>query len=165
MSKQSKLIEAYNNLMEHLYEAMDDTLHSTADALEIAKEKLSEIGGLTQEEINHIADAVKRDLDHAAIHIEEQAEPKDEDLSAWLKFDIELIENFALDAFMSLADKTRIELVKLEQKAAQYHPYHSGEITGPGTFMCEECGKEIAFKSTSEIPECPNCKAKTFVRS
>lgn len=169
MSKQTKLIEAYNNLMEHLYEAMDDTLHSTADALEIAKEKLSELGGLTQEEINHIADAVKRDLNQAAIHIEEnqeqKEEEKDEDLSAWFKFDIELIENFALDAFMSLADKTRIEWAKLEQQAAKYHPYHSGDITGPGTFMCEECGKEIAFKSPSEIPECPNCKAKTFVRS
>jgi rubrerythrin len=57
-----------------------------------------------------------------------------------------------------------VELAIIEQQAKNYHPYHSGEITGPGTFMCEECGKEIAFKSTSQIPDCPNCKAKSFVR-
>ncbi|NOQ37169.1 MAG: hypothetical protein GQ569_14965 [Methylococcaceae bacterium] len=164
MSKNTKLIEAYNNLMEHLYEAMDDTLHSTADALDIAKEKLSELGGLTQEEINHIADSLNRDINHAAVNIEEKPQYESEDFSSWLSFDIDLLENFALDSFMSLADKTRIELAKLRQQAAKYHPYHSGDITGPGTFSCEECGKEIAFKSTSEIPECPNCKAKSFVR-
>ncbi len=160
-SRNTKLIEAYDHLITHFYEIMEDTLHSTADALEIAKEKVSKIGGLTQEEISHIGDYLSRDIAHAAVHAEE----KEENLSAWLKFDIDLIENFALDLFMGLADKTRIELVKLRQQAAKYHPYYSGEITGPGTFSCEECGKEIAFKSTSEIPLCPNCEAKVFVRS
>ena len=42
MSKNTKLIEAYNNLMEHLYEVMDDSLHSMADALfMILKENLN----------------------------------------------------------------------------------------------------------------------------
>ncbi len=161
MSRNTDLIQAYDTLIEHLYEAMDDTLHSTAEALEIAKEKLSQLGGLTQEEITHLGDYLSRDISHAAVH----AEKKEEDLSAWLKFDLDLIENFALDAFMEIADKTQIELAKLRQQAAKIHPYHSGEITGPGTFSCEACGKEIAFKSTSEIPTCPNCNAKVFVRS
>ncbi|MDQ7091390.1 MAG: zinc ribbon-containing protein [Methylococcales bacterium] len=161
MSRNTKLIEAYNTLIEHLYEAMDDTLHSTADALDIAKEKLSGLGGLTQEEITHIADALTRDIDHVAVNVEK----KEENLSAWLKFDIDLIENFAFDAFISLADKTRLELEKIGQQANKYHPYHSGDITSPGTLMCEACEKEIAFKSTSEIPACPHCQAKVFVRS
>ena len=76
---------------------------------------------------------------------------------------IELIENFALDAFLSIADKTRLELARLGQ-IAQKHSYQSGEITGPGTFICDVCGKEIAFKTPSEIPECPQCHAHTFVR-
>ncbi len=161
MSKNTKLIEAYNNLMLNLYEAMDDTLHSTADGLEIAKEKLSKLGGLTQEEINHIADALTKDIDHAALNTTN----KNDDLSSWLKFDIALIENFAIDSFMELADKTRLELNKLTNQAAKYHTYVSGDITSPGTFVCTECGKEIAFKSTSKIPVCPNCQAKVFVRS
>lgn len=156
-----KFIQAYNVLMRHLHETMGDTDYSTADALEIAKGKTSESGSLTNAEIEQVSGYVTRDIDHAAGNVDSN----DKDSFAdWLKFDIDLIEDFALDAFMDLADKTRLELAIIEQQAKNYHPYHSGEITGPGTFMCEECSKEIAFKSTSQIPECPNCKAKTFVR-
>ena len=154
-------IQAYNNLMRHLHETLGDADYSTADALEIAKDKTSAQDSLSHEDMELVSGYVTRDLDHAASSL--KAENKDS-FSEWLKFDVDLIENFALDAFMDLADKTRIELAMLEQKAKNYHPYHSGEITGPGTFMCEECGKEIAFKSTSVIPDCPKCGAKAFTR-
>ena len=159
----NKFVKAYNDLMEHLYEIMDDTLHSVADAMDIAKEKTSELGGLTQEEINQVADFLMRDIEHAANST--PAVSSKDSLSEWFKFDIDLIENFALDDFFSLADKTRIELAKIENQAKLYHTYKSGDITGPGTFTCDQCGKQIAFKSTSQIPECPECKTKTFSRS
>jgi len=159
----NKFVEAYNDLMEHLYEIMDDTLHSVADAMEIAKEKTSQLGGLTQEEINEVATFLMRDIEHAAITVPAVSDKNS--LAEWFHFDINLIENFALDDFFSLADKTRIELAKIENEAKKYHPYKSGDITGPGSFICDNCGKQIAFKSTSEIPECPECKAKTFTRS
>lgn len=158
-----KFIDAYDKLMEHLYEIMDDTLHSVADALEIAKEKTSELAGLTQEEINIVADSLMRDIEHAA-----ESTPAVSDknsLSEWFKFDIDLIENFALDAFSSLADKTRIELAKIKNQANKYHPYKRGDIVGPGTFICDKCGKHLAFKSTSEIPKCPECQSESFSRS
>lgn len=158
---ENKLIEAYDNLMKHLYEVMDDGIHSLAHALEQAKEKTSELGGLTQEEINKVSDFVQRDVLHAAHSRTESKE--DEDLSEWLKFDIDLLENFALEEFMSLADKTSVELAKF-RVMAEANTYHSGEIASPGTFVCDQCGKEIAFKSTSEIPKCPACGADTFVR-
>lgn len=156
-----KFVEAYDNLMAHLYEIMDDTLHSVADALEIAKKKTLE--GLSQEEIDQVAGYLMRDIEHAAQA--PSSEKEDDSLTEWLKFDIALLENFALDAFSSLADKTRIELAKIENQAKQYHTYKSGEITGPGTFHCDQCNKQISFKSTSKIPECPDCKGKTFTRS
>lgn len=158
--RDNKLIEAYNNLMRHLYEVMDDGIHSLADALEKAKEKTSELGGLTQEELNKVSDFVQRDVEHAA-HSLNQSDSND--LSEWLKFDIDLIENFALDAFMSVADKTSVELARLKS-IAEVNTYHSGEIAGPGTFLCDQCNKEIAFKSTSVIPKCPQCGGDTFVR-
>ncbi|MCK5729164.1 MAG: zinc ribbon-containing protein [Methylococcales bacterium] len=160
MSRNDNLTAAYNNLIEYLYEAMDDTLHSTAEALEIAKEKVHELGGLTQEEVYHISQSLSRDLDHAALNSEE----KEADLSAWLKFDIDLIENFAVDSFKSLADKTRLELSKIQQHAEKYHPYKAGDFVSPGTFICEKCSKEIAFKSPSEMPACPRCGDKSFIR-
>lgn len=159
----NKFITTYDELMEHLYEIMDNTLHSVADAMEIAKEKTSSLGGVTQEEINIVSEFLMRDIEHAA---NSNPSLKDEEsLTEWFKFDIKLIENFALNAFTSIADKTRIELAKIENQAKKYHPYQTGDITGPGTFICTECHKQIAFKSTSQIPECPKCHAKTFTRS
>jgi len=158
-----KFVEAYDDLMGNLYEIMDDTLHSVADALEIAKEKTSELGGLTQDETNQVAGFLMRDIEHAADSTP-QVSDKDS-LSEWFKFDIELIENFALDTFVSIADKTRLELAKIEKQAKKYHSYSSGDITGPGTFICDKCSKQIAFKSTSQIPSCPSCQGKKFSRS
>jgi rubrerythrin len=159
---ENKLIKAYDDLMGHLYEAMDDTLHTVAEALEIAKEKTSALGGHTQEEINKIADYVMRDVEHAATSTPSQNQ--NNSLSEWFKFDIDLIENFAFDAFLDIADKTRVKLAALEMDAKQYHPYQSGDIASPGTFVCDQCGKQIAFKSTSVIPDCPECQAKSFSR-
>jgi hypothetical protein len=157
----NKLIAAYADFMKHLHETMEDSLHSFADALEISKEKTSQTSDLTEDELDKLAGYVKRDIEQAAHGL--SAEEDKDSLSEWFKFDIELIENFTLDAFLSVADKTRIELAKLE-KMAEAHTYHSGDITGPGTFVCDECDKEIAFKTTSEIPECPACHATTFIR-
>ncbi|NOQ76950.1 MAG: hypothetical protein GQ475_04000 [Methylococcaceae bacterium] len=159
----NKFVDAYNKLMEHLYEIMDDTLHSVADAMEIAKEKTSQLGGLSQEEVNEVADFLMRDIEHAANST--PAVSDSNSLNEWFKFDIDLIENFALDDFFSLADKTRIELANIENQAKKYHAYKSGDITGPGTFTCDTCSKQIAFKTTSKIPDCPECKAKIFTRS
>jgi len=157
----NKLIKAYTDLMEHIYEVMDDTLHSFAEALEISKEKIRKVSDLTNEELDKVSGFVKRDVEQAAHGLSSKED--NNSLSEWLKFDIELLENFTLDAFLSIADKTRIELAKLQQ-LAEAHVYHTGDITIPGTFICDECGKEIAFKSPSEIPECPACHAKTFIR-
>ena len=160
---ENKLTKAYNDFMEYMYEATDDTIHTIADKLDSAKEKTSEIGGLTQDEINHVADAVSRDVHHAAHTLPDNS---NDSLSEWFKFDIELLENFALDSFLDVADKTRIELAELSQTAEQYsHPYKTGELTGPGSLSCVKCGKVIAFKSTSIIPECPECGANTFIRT
>ncbi len=157
----NKLIKAYGELLQQLHATLDETLHSFAEALEISKHKTRESHGLTHEEANKLSDFVKRDVEHAAHQLDHQAD--NESLKEWLKFDIEMIENFALDAFLSVADKTRIELAKLQQKAIT-HRYQHGDIVSPGTFVCEACGKEIAFKAPSEIPPCPACHAESFVR-
>ena len=159
---ENKFITAYNNMVKHLHEALGGASKNIAHGLDVAKEKTSEVGGLTQEEINKVSDFVKRDVEDAAHALTDSG---DESLSEWLKFDIEMLENFALDAFMNVADKTRVELAELEQLARETNTYHTGEITSPGTFVCTQCAKEINFKSTSCIPECPQCGCKTFQRS
>jgi len=157
----NKFVAAYTDIMKHLHETMEDTLLSFAEALEISKEKASKASDLSKDELDKVSEFVKRDIEHAAHGLTEERDS--DSLAEWFKFDIELIENFTLDAFLSLADKTRVELAKIGQIAAK-HTYHSGDITGPGTFICDDCGKEIAFKTPSEIPNCPECHNNTFVR-
>lgn len=177
---ENKYIDAYNTMMEHLHEDLGDASRTLARALDAAKEKVSEIGGLTQEEIHNISEYLKRDIEDAAQFLADHSQdstheepPQDtateevpgDSLSEWLKFDIELIENFALDAFMGVADKTRLELAKLEQLARQNITYQTSEITGPGTLVCNQCNETIDFKTTSIIPECPKCSGKIFQRT
>ena len=155
-----KLITAYSDFTHHLHETMQETIDSFVDAFETSKEKMQESGTLTQEEIDIISSNVKRDVTHAAKNL--SAQDKDS-LSEWLKFDIELIETLAWDAFLSVADKTRIELAKIEH-LAETHSYQSGDITIAGTFACDSCGKEIAFKAASRLPPCPTCHHHKYVR-
>lgn len=157
----NKWVAAYNDIVKHLYETMDDALHTLGEALEISTEKAGKTSDLSKEDLDKVSSYVKRDVESAAHGLTEKSD--DQSLSEWFKFDIELIENFTLDAFLSVADKTRIQLAELEERA-KVHKYQSGEITFPGTFICDNCGKEIAFKTTSEIPVCPACQATTFVR-
>jgi site-specific recombinase XerD len=157
----NKLIKAYSEFMQHLHETMEDTLHSFPDALEIAKEKTSKTSELTEAELDKLSSYVQRDIEQATEGLSHQAD--NDSLTEWFKFDVELVEKMILEAFLSVADKTRIELEKIKQLATK-HTYHSGDITFPGTFICDECGKEIAFKVPSEIPECPKCYATTFIR-
>ncbi len=159
---ENKLIEIYNNIVKYLHETLDKSEHTLSEALEIAKRKTGESTKASQEELDRTGDAVMRDIEHAA---SQETPVQDEDsLAEWLKFDIELLENFAFDAFMELADKTKVQLAKLEYEAKQYHPYKSGDITGPGSFTCNQCGKTIAFKRPGIIPECPECGGKNFSR-
>lgn len=159
---ENKRVNAYDNMVKHLHDSLENTSKTLAHGLEAAKEKTSEFGGLTQEELNKVADNVKRDLEGAARSLSGEG---NDSLKEWFKFDIDLIENFALDAFMNCADKTRVGLAQLEQLAQESSIYETGEITSPGTFTCLSCGKEIVFTTTSEIPACPACGNNTFQRS
>jgi predicted Zn-ribbon and HTH transcriptional regulator len=155
-----KLVAAYSDFMHHLHESMETTLDSFIDAFENSKEKMQETSDFTKEEIDTVSTNVKRDVTHAAKHLPAQ---DNNSLSEWLKFDIELLETLAWDAFLSVADKTRIELAKIEH-LAETHEYQSGDITMAGTFACNNCGKAIAFKAINRLPPCPACHHHKYVR-
>lgn len=162
---ESKLIAAYNNMVKHLHnvwtEAEKKVGTTLEHGLEIAKKKMIGLGELTQEEADKIAKYLKRDVEEAAHHMADN----EEEMSEWLKFDIELIENFAVESFLSVADQTKLELMKLEQGMRETSIYHTGEITGPGTLVCKTCNEQLNFKSTSRIPPCAKCRGTAFRRS
>jgi len=88
------------------------------------------------------------------------------DLSAWLQFDLELIEDRLSDFFQRGVDQSRLDLLAFETPPAEVDAklYHRGEVTGPGTLQCGECGELVVFRAPTLIEPCLACKGTVFVR-
>ena len=41
----------------------------------------------------------------------------------------------------------------------------SGNVAGTGTFRCTDCDYPISLEAVDELPTCPNCGGKEFVRA
>jgi DNA-directed RNA polymerase subunit RPC12/RpoP len=41
----------------------------------------------------------------------------------------------------------------------------SGNVAGTGTFRCTECDYPVSLDAVDELPECPNCGGREFVRA
>ena len=160
-----RLSAAYDKILEEVHDAIesarDNALPGLKDYLDDAREKMVELGELSREEADKVAGYVERDMKDAANYLLETGEQ----LSAWWRFDIQQIENRMLEMFTSVADQTKLELAKFSQRAKTASLYHTGEITGPGTLVCVDCGKEMHFKKTGHIPPCSGCKGTDFQRS
>lgn len=159
-----KLEQAYNRMMERVHHAIETAenkaLPGIRHSIEKARETAVELGELTQEEAEKIARYLKRDMHDAGQHLAESGE----ELGSWLRFDLGQIEDRLLELFSSVADKTRLEWLELKQELEKDPPYHSGEITGPGTLYCASCNEAVHFHHTARIPPCPKCKNGTFRR-
>ena len=156
--------EAYELMLERAMadyrkakEKAGPALHEFIDK---ARDTAVELGELTGEEAEKLASYLKRDLTDAAGHL---AEVSDE-LKEWLGFEAQLVKAEVFDLFLQAADHTTLELRKLKQQAEQALHYRTGEITGPGTLICEQCGEKLHFHKPGHIPPCPKCHATQFRR-
>lgn len=158
-----RLVAAYDRMMERardlLHKAREGALPSLQQRLEEARDKAVELGELTREEAQSVADHLRRDLRDAAEHMEST----EKELGDWLRFDLELIEDRIAELFSHMVDHTRAELDRLALEA-EIRGWHSGEISGPGTLYCANCGQELHFHATGRIPPCPSCHATAFHR-
>jgi predicted nucleic acid-binding Zn-ribbon protein len=159
-----KLLKAYDRMMERVRQALGETdkdaIPRLRHAIEKAEEVTAELGELTREEAEKLGTYLQRDVEDAANYL---AGPQGEELADWLRFDVEQVEERILEAFMSVADQTKIDLLRLETEAQLPNTYHSGEITGIGTLECTQCGKLYHFKQTGHIPPCA-CGNSVFSR-
>lgn len=160
----NRLVDTYNRMMDTIREAFENT--DTSDltlqkALNDAREQIVHLGEVTVDEAHEIGEYIKRDINDAAEYMMESSA----EFSDWLKLDIEILERRIIDMFLSVADRTRLELEQFQTPPQKPHTYHSGEITGPGTLICTQCGHEVAFVTTGEIKPCPECKNKLFQRA
>lgn len=165
--RNDRLTRAYERMMERVRErlraleaAETETLPHLRRSIEHAAEKAVELGELTREEAQIVAGYVRRDLRDAGRHLAETGS----ELRDWLRFDIELIEDRLVELLSHAADRTRLELLELQAELEAASHYTSGEVTGPGTLVCDRCGETLRFRGVAVIPACPGCGHDHFSR-
>jgi len=156
--------EAYEMLLDKVIEEAEAVKAKSGPALhhlidEVAQ-KSSDVNELAGEEAVKIGKYLKRDLLDAASYLEKTGKA----FKDWLGFDLALIEDRLRDNFSQAADQTTIELLKLKQEA-EIAGYHTGEITGPGTLVCDQCGEKLHFHKAGHIPPCPKCQSTRYHRA
>jgi hypothetical protein len=159
-----RLVEGYNRMMEHVRELLDDVESKAAptvrEAIDSAKQFSTDLGQLTREEADKVGEYIRRDMHDAANYLSDSGK----EFRDWLNLDLQLIEHRMLDMFASVADKTRLELDGLAQRARAASQYHTGEVVAPGTLECLACHQVMHMHQTAQIPPCPKCHATTFRR-
>jgi polyhydroxyalkanoate synthesis regulator phasin len=158
-----RLVDAYEEMLKRTKDGIDQAQESAPklrQMLEQVRDNMVELGELTREEATKLADYVERDIEDAAHWLVDTGE----DLRAWWRFDLELIEQRMLDAFTSVADQTSLQLRQWAERARQASLYQAGQITGPGTLVCDKCGAETNFTRSGRIPPCSECGNLSFRR-
>ncbi len=155
--------QAYEKMYEHAVENFKKAEHKTAEVLheliDEAAEVAAEIEGVSRDDALRLAKFIKRDIDEAGSYLSEMGR----ELKDWLGFETSLLEMEFIDKLLQIADKTALEWLQLQQVAKQ-HEYHTGEVTGPGTLVCDVCGEKLHFRRAGKIPPCPACHATGFHR-
>lgn len=157
-----KLLNAYHNMMERLkdawHNAEEKALPPLKENLDAAMEKASELGELTKEEAEKIGGYIEKDLEEAADYLADNGKQ----LGDWIKNDLEFAEMQFAEMFAFLADKTRLELDAIAERARQVGVWHTGEITNVGVLYCKKCNEALHFNKPGHIPPCPKCKGTEF---
>ena len=155
--------EAITNAYELLLkESLSKAHQRSGDFHKIISEvgkKSEELKSFGEHEAAKIEDYLKRDLIDAASYLNNTGQ----ELKDWLGFDLTLIERELLERFSLAVDKTTLELLQLKEVAANAK-YHTGELTGPGTLICDQCNRLLHFHKPGHIPPCPGCSGTRFHR-
>ncbi|MGB5606163.1 MAG: zinc ribbon-containing protein [Gammaproteobacteria bacterium] len=163
-SAREKWLRAYDDMMVRVKTAIEEAEEHARPVLQRyihnARDKAVELEELTREEAEKIAEYLQRDLQDAGSHLAETGH----ELGDWLRFDIHQIEERIKDALLMAADHTRMEMLKFENDIEEGPVYNTGEITGPGTLVCDSCDNTIRFHATGYIPNCPNCGHTVYHR-
>ena len=161
-------LDALGEVYEKMFERAVENFHKAEEKsgalfhklIDEAKEKAVELEEVSREDAEKLSAYIKRDLSDAADHLSETGR----ELKDWLGFETTLLESSIFDLLLKAADKTTLELLKMKEDAQQASIYHTGEITGPGTLACDQCGEKLHFRKAGKIPPCPKCHATTFHR-
>ncbi len=164
MDYQDKLLLTYNQILDQVAEA----IHSADIALQPTMEEIiknathlaHQAQDINLKESQEFTHYLKRDLDDALHSLQQQGK----EISDWLKFDYELVEDKFIDIVSNAADKTWLTLNNLEESKRVVIIYKTGDITAPGILNCVGCDQTMQFTKSTHIPPCPKCHKTEFIR-
>jgi hypothetical protein len=161
-----KFLKTYHAMLDQVkdlwHSAEEKGLPTLAENIEKAAEKAAELGELTKEEAEKVGGYIQRDLEEAGDYLSKYIDKNGPQLENWIKDELEFAEVQFAKIFANLADKTRLELDALAERARQVGIWRTGEITNVGILYCKKCDEVLHFKKPGHIPPCPKCKGTEF---
>lgn len=161
-----KLIKTYHHMLDQVKElwhnAEEKAIPTLSENIKHAAEKASELGESSKEDIEKLGEYIQRDLEDAGEYLSGYVAKNGPLLENWIKDELEFAETQFAEVFATLADKTRLELDELADRARQVGVWKTGEITNVGVLYCQNCDEVLHFKKPGHIPPCPKCKGTQF---
>lgn len=160
-------LKVYNRMLERVESRLREVEHTSLDELrreiDNAVEYEVELEEMTRDEIALLAAYLRRDLEHLMNYFGEDTEGS---LADWLRLDLSLIERQLSDLLFTIADKTLVDNLELDQKIHNEEGGHyiSGEIATAGVLRCLACGHMRCLTRTSHIEPCEACNSHYFER-
>jgi predicted Zn-ribbon and HTH transcriptional regulator len=151
--------EAYELLLENALKKAHQSGAAVHQMIAAVRGDIVALSKFGDDEAAKLEEYVKRDMIDAARYLDKTGK----DLEGWLGYDVALIKREFRELFSEAADQTTIELNQLKQQA-ENAGYHSGELVGLGTLVCDQCGEKLRFYKPSHIPACPKCNSTHFHR-
>lgn len=148
-----KLAHRFNELYQEGKTRGRDAMH---EALEKAREQLTDLGEFSAEHGEELKQYLSRDLDRVVAEAQHLSEETKERLHP---------SRLGAGALASLASALEWSGDALQAMGSRVHQsliYKTGEITSGGTLTCQGCGQKVHLRETGHIPPCPKCKGTLF---
>lgn len=150
----------YEHVAENLHKAKEKSGSLVHELIEEAREKAVKVEDIADEDAEKLVTWLRRDFDDVVNYVSET----DYAVKDWLGFETSLIKSEFIQAMLNTADKTTLALLRMKENAHEPYEYHTGEIAGLGTLICDECGEKLHFHKAGHIPPCPKCRNTRFHR-
>ncbi len=151
--------EAYRELLEKALHKARQTGSSLYHLLGGGTDAPAPGPGQDGHEVAELERYVRRDLTDSARY----RHATGKGLGDWLGFDVALIEGAFWKLFSEAADQTLLALHQIRLQA-DVSEYHTGEMIGLGTLVCDRCNEHLRFSKVGHIPPCPRCGGTRFHR-
>jgi len=163
--REDKLARHYDSALSRIEDRLADVEIKTYEALQQevkdAVEFEYEVERLTKDEVALLTTWLTRDLQHLGLFVSTTGRG----LGEWLNIDLAALELSLARALQSVADKTRLDQLELEQKLeSDMGTYLEGELATAGTFACTNCDKMVVVTHTKPIERCHRCDNHIFHR-